>query len=249
MVGRNRNFRRSRYGLSGRTGRAPEAAIRHIQEYEQLSRRLGPIVSDVRQAFFDLPASSRNRLFDMYTALHGTVPGEYARATFEQWRNGQRRMSGQTAARLLDLVPKFLSVGQRYEIVRKLCVHHTPKLHRSITLEVDANSNNIATLRTAVAEFSQSPPLKAIPEHVLSTVKWLNNDDVTVARAVLAEVDKIMVEKIRQVAIIELERIESLLRGGELTSSVHLIEFPNGTLRIAFERPGLFRRIARSLLR
>lgn len=249
MAPRRQSSRGYRYGYGGSRSRAPEAAIRHIQEYEDLSRRLGPIVNDVQQAFFNLPPQFLEQLFGAYTRMYGEAPGQYARTTFGQWRNGTRRMSGQTAKRLLDLVPRFLTVSQRYDIVRKLCVYHTPKLNRSISLQVDdqSTSKNLSALQVSVAEFSQDQPLKAIPENVLTTVKWLNNEDVTAARALLAEVDAHIAANIRRVAMVELGRLEEIMRRGEITTSSHRIEFPNGTLSVHFSTPTFLGKVWRSL--
>ena len=63
----------------------------------------------VRQAFFSLDYSRLERYFNQYGRQHGSSSASYARRTYPSWKSGAVGMSGQTATRILEIVPAILS--------------------------------------------------------------------------------------------------------------------------------------------
>ena len=71
-----------------------EAALRHIGEAKAFSRDVGGTDVDVKDYFFDLSSSERDRIFGAYGYFYGNQAEEYARNTFQKWKDGSTRMSG-----------------------------------------------------------------------------------------------------------------------------------------------------------
>jgi hypothetical protein len=218
-------------------------ALRHIAEYHDLQARLGPIVGDVRIAFFGLSPSDLTQLFEIYETQYGSNAGNYARATFDKWRTGATHMSGQTAARLLNLVPHFLTFAQRYQMVSKLCDHFSTKKRVQVTILLNNPLDGLSELNRHINDFSNIALLKYIPQHVLDTVTWLNDNDVTAARALLSQIEKNTSDYVKHHAGKELPRILALAKNKQTTLTSQTIEFPNGTIEITFRKPSLFERL------
>ncbi|MFT6835525.1 MAG: hypothetical protein ACJA0H_001565, partial [Francisellaceae bacterium] len=153
-------------------------AAEHIRAFNEFSRKLGPVVKDIQVAFFDLPPSELDDLLSRYGQVHGFKPEQYARETFQLWKSGSRKMSGQTIERLLNLVPKYLSYDERYEITKRLCGYHSKKESVHIRINKEDVNEGIAKIDEALKLFEISDILKALPEHVTESATWLNDDDV-----------------------------------------------------------------------
>lgn len=214
-----------------------EAAVEHVRQYRELSTRLGPIVEDIKQAFFNLLPADLENLLEIYARQYGTKAADYARRTLPLWRSGRTKISGQTAQRLLNLVPKYLSFEQRYVIVKKLCEHHAPKKYQHVTINVKAPAEGFAELRRTLIEFQDYSLLKHLPDHVLATATWLNDDDVTASRALIAQIDRQKAEIIQSITDRELRHLNTLIPGGTITSGSKTIEFPNGTISVVLHEP------------
>lgn len=228
-----RRYRRgySRYGHQ-RSQPVNREALEHVRQYHELARRLGPIVEDVKTALFELDEIKRARLLDDYRGLYGDSAADYATEAFNRWRTGATKMSGQTAERMLNLVPKYLTQNQRYEIVRRLCDHHKKFLYRSVHVDPQRPADSLPTIKDALTDIAQTDELSHLPEQVVETATWLHDADIVAARAVLAEVDRR-----RQIATAESiarqwPNIEVLLRTDSVKEYSETFEFPTGELKI-----------------
>lgn len=220
-----------------------DAAKAHVKAYNQLEERLGPIVSDVKKLFFGLDKSSINVLLNKYETLYGFKAREYADNTFNAWMTGATKMSGQTAERLLNLVPEFIPVEKRHELVKKLCSKHQSSRYQSIEIDLLDPSPGVNSFYMSVEHFKTIELLKHLPDHVMSTLKWLNNDDITALRAILAEVDKHNAEQVAALSIKEFKHIKSIIDSNGNSNAKFNINFPTGTLTVNFKQPSLFRKI------
>lgn len=224
-----------------RTGRRPlnnpgfDAAIEHIREYEELEFRLGPIVEDVKNAFFNLSNESRRQFFRSYKNLYGSSAESYAVETFPKWRNGDRKMSGQTARRLLDLVPKYLTARQRFDMVDRLCKHHAQTNYKSIYIDRKNPEEAFPLIKEAINEISQTSLLKSLPDHVMETVQWLSDNDITVSRGILAELENQRRKETAAAIERQWPRIYALILSKEAPDFSESFLYPGGEVRIYSE--------------
>lgn len=185
-------YRKNR-GYRGKYPRiyANQQAIEHVEAYRALERKLGPIVNDVRKEFFSFHSFQLVNLLDEYELKYGNKAAEYARETMPKWKSGQTKMSGQTAERLLNLVPRYLTYDSRFHMVQKLCNHHAPKIDRTVSINPENINAGLAEVEDHLNNLlSELPTIKWLPDYVSETVKWLNDDDVIITRGMLAEIDR-----------------------------------------------------------
>lgn len=233
-------YKRKRYSSRYSRIRANQQAIDHVAAYCALERRLGSIIGDVRQEFFSLPPSKLAVLLAEYEKKHGYKAAEYARETMPKWRSGKTKMSGQTAERLLNLVPKYLAYERRFCMVQKLCEHHAPKIYRTVTISPDKVNDGLTEVERILSDLlNELPTIKWLPEHVVETVKWLNDDDVTVTRGMLAEIDRKRADIAAVTAKCCLRDVRHIInqQGGTLKQFSHTVDLPNGILTISLKQP------------
>lgn len=224
-----RNRKRS-YGKA-----APAAAIRHIAERNELSRRFGGIDREVEQIFLALPSGELERLFQRYGQTYGDEPEAYAREAYPKWKAGTVKMSGQTASRLLELLPPYLSTDKRFDLVKQLRSRHFQRK----TVRIQSTP---ATWRTdlvkPIQDLVASSGSFQLPAHLQETASWLADGDTAAAQRLLAAAEQ-EEAAIRVVYIDEeLRRIESLMRDIDTTRRVsHTLRLPQGDITLNVELP------------
>jgi len=209
-----------------------QAAIDHVLAYEMLSFELGPIVDDVRNTFFELSDIHLKSLLMLYRNKYGNKPANYALEAYPIWKSGERKMSGQTAQRLLDLIPKYLTSEQRFQMVKKLCEHHAKTIDRYITVDRDNIELAFNQVNHAIETIKNSHSLKYIPDNVLETVKWLNDADIVVSRSMLSQIDNVMHQQVKQSISNNMTLINSVLSNKETKNFHETFKFPNGTITL-----------------
>jgi len=221
MARRYRSYRKSN-----------NAALEHVRMFNVLSRKLGPIVDDVQKAFFSLDDDQLFDLLSRYGEKHGHAAENYALGAMPKWKSGTTKMSGQTMERLLDFVPRYLKFEQKYEMLRCLCEHHREKKVELVRVSKDDPSKGLKDFDEALESFHQGSTFQHLPDHVMETLKWLNDADAVAARALLAKVEIAEVAQIKKTVTLNREIIHSLIADKALASFDERIEFPNGTLRV-----------------
>lgn len=206
-------------------------ARHHKQQREQVSARFGGIDKDIEAAFLSLPTRKRNDLFCAYGKRYGPKPEAYARATYAKWRAGQVKMSGQTAERLLQLLPPRLSFDVRFNLIKKLRTRYLrPQI---ITLSTDLLSWREAVL-PAVETIVARAELQNLPDDVTRVAHWLTDADARLAHDLITKIEQ---EEARaRTALLEQEfvRISAMIDHLDhaATSASHTIQIPNGEIRV-----------------
>lgn len=204
-------------------------------KYSILFRNFGSVVGEIRKAFLALEDDALDELFNDYGAIHGSSAESYARKTFPSWKSGKTNLSGQTLERLIELVPPYLESDQRMDLVKLLAKQHEPrhrKPFKSIRINVEAPGQAFAEIATALKEMETEDVLAHIPEHVMKAATWLYDDDVTAARAVLAEAKRAQNELMKQAARRELELLKRTITSGQVQTANYSVELPAGTLSV-----------------
>jgi hypothetical protein len=220
-------------------------ALEHIRQHRMLEKRLGPIVGDIEKRFFALECGQLDEMLKRYGQRHGAKAESYARDTFQKWKSGERQMAGQTAQRLLDLMPRYLSTGERFEIVERLCKHHAPVTRHEVIIDSYNPSGGLDRLKRVITDIINVPALKYLPEHVIEDVQWLNEEDVSAARQMLSIIDK----KINDIRLVyakdEIIRLSKILQENRNISGSHRITFTGGNIDVFFRKTSLLGRLFR----
>ena len=209
----------------------------------ELVSMLGPMVNEVKKAFFGLNQSDLNKLFDVYSQKNGVAAANYARNAMARWKSGATSMSGKTAEKILNLVPSFMPLSKRHDMVVELCNKYHNTRNTSIEINLIDPSPGIQAFHASVDMYKNVENIKHLPEQAIRTLKWLANDDITALRAILAEVDKVTSVKVSNIAKVEFEHLSRLVKSDNKTSGNYMINFPNGTLTVIFKQPSLIRRM------
>lgn len=232
-----------------RGGYAREAAIKHIKEFYILSSRIGPILDDILGIFFALTPQSLDELLAEYGKQFSAKAERYARDTYGLWKTGQRKIAGQTAERLINLIPPYLDFTDRYALVKKLCAHCAKKQHHEITVNAESPSESLVRLKTILDHCCCLSTEKYIPDEVLDTMRWLNNDDMVASRMILAEIDKETHKATAEIAVREFDIVSRAVRDKIANKATHTIVLPTASITVNIERPrrGIFARIMKSI--
>jgi len=206
-----------------------------MAERSELSRRFGGIDREVERIFLQLAPRELEGLLSRYGREHGQKAEAYARETYEKWRSGAVKMSGQTAGRLLDLLPPLLAPSVRFDLVRKLRERHFSK--RTIRIQSTPQTwrtDLVKPIQELVAESSGF----ALPADVLDKAKWLADGDAAAAQHLLAAAEQ--EEAAIRVAYLdaELRRVEALIENTDATRQVaHTLKLPQGEIILKVELP------------
>ena len=84
--------------------------------------------------------------------------------------------------------------------------------------------------------------LAHLPEHVMTAATWLYDDDITAARAVLAEAKRAENDIVKKQARREIELLKRTISTGQVKTANYSVDLPAGTLSVHAFTPakGLF---------
>lgn len=208
--------------------------------YSALINKFGGVVGEIRKAFLELEEDALDELLKDYGAIYGNSAENYARKTFPAWKTGKTNLSGQTLERLIELVPPYLEPGKRMELVQLLVQQHEPRYgnpHKIVRVNVEEPGNAFAEIDAALSELETQDVLAHIPEHVMKAATWLYDDDVTAARAVLAEAKRAQNEIMKQSARKELDLLKRTISSGQVKTANYTVSLPAGTLNVQAYSP------------
>ncbi|MAT39866.1 MAG: hypothetical protein CL946_09715 [Ectothiorhodospiraceae bacterium] len=192
------------------------------------------IDKDIQKIFFSLSEQSLDTLFKRYGQLHGKSAENYARKTFPNWKSGKTNLSGQTAERLLNLIPPYLPQNVKYELITKLRNHYFQKKNSHVST---TNERWQADVFPVVEELIKVSSDFKLPESLVNRAAWLANGDVEAANKILASLE-LEEAKVRSNYLdIEFNRIQSLVDHMPHTQSIrHCIELPQGNIYVVIEQ-------------
>lgn len=209
-------------------------------KYSALSSLFGEAVTEIKKAFLELESDALDDLFLDYGAIHGDSAERYARNTFSKWKSGATKLSGQTMERLMELVPPYLSSDQRFSILKLvLNKHQRSAPHRNIRINVKEPAEGFSELDVVLGSMSRNDLLAHLPEKVMKAASWLYDDDITVARSMLAEADRIENDQIRTRAAREIDLLKRTISTGQVKAATYSVQMPAGSLSVTAFSPSL----------
>ncbi|PIG30230.1 hypothetical protein CLU93_4566 [Janthinobacterium sp. 35] len=202
-------------------------------KFTVLSALFGSAIERIRYAFMNLDEDALDELFSDYGAIHGDSAERYARKTFPNWKNGKTNLSGQTMERLVELVPPYLSSEQRFSILQLVLKRHKRSApSRTIRINVKQPEEGFSELQNALASMSHNDFLAHLPENVMKAGSWLYDDDITAARAMLAEAERLENDMIRTTASREIALLRRTISSGQVQAANYSVEMPAGSLNV-----------------
>lgn len=159
----------------------------------RLNKYFGTIVADIQDFFFSLPSHSLQSMLMNYKSSYGEGAYSYAIATYPYWKSGSRSMSDQTLLRLVETLPRFLTEQQRLHLLEKLFIDYQKRNHanpKCISITTDWNEYNIKLsnlsndINTIYSVFAPTD----FEQDIIELASWLTNDDMKVAKNILATI-------------------------------------------------------------
>jgi hypothetical protein len=174
----------ARYGYRGsRYDIGREIARQHVEEARRLSQELGGTDEDVKQYFFALPKAQLNRILNLYESRYGPQKRQYAQQTINRWRTGQRRMSGEVASRLYNLLPPLMPLEAKYRLITNLWHHVGPSSKKTLRVGLDANIEDV--LGMVKQHMNEVVVRYKIPGNLERRFDWLSTGDAHVKQDLL----------------------------------------------------------------
>ena len=206
----------------------------HVSQRKQLTNMFAGIDKDIQKIFLALNTQSLDRLLDKYGQLHGKNAEKYARKTFPYWKSGETALSGQTAERILNLIPPYLQKDIKYELIKKLRNHYFQKQTRHISTTIEEWKADVIPEVKELIKVSNNFKL---PETLMKRATWLANGEVDAANKILASLELEEAKVGANYLEIEFNRIQYLVDHVSHTQSIlHSIELPQGNINVVIEQ-------------
>jgi hypothetical protein len=215
----------------------------HVSKRRQLTNLFGGIDQDIERAFFALPSFVLDALFIEYGRHHGKSAEAYARRTYPQWKSSTVKLSGQTAERLLELLPPRLSKEQRYELIRKLRKHYLKKTSEHVTTPPETWRQHVVPAVEKVIMGSRDFKL---PQELFEKATWLTDGDTQAAHRILHSIEEEEARQRTAYLDAEFKRIEIFVANVKNTDlASHTISIPQGDIFVTIqkEKPTLLKLI------
>jgi hypothetical protein len=209
-------------------------------KYTLLTRLFGDAVEKIKQAFLDLNSDAREELFLDYGTIHGDSAERYARKTFSAWRSGATKLSGKTMERLVELVPPYLSPNTRIQILKSVLEKNKLSgTYATVEINVKEPAKGFSLLDSEISKMNVSDDLAYLPEKVMEAATWLYDNDVTAARAMLAEATTIENDMLKKNAVKEIDLLKRAIKSGQIKSATYDVQMPAGRLSVTATTPSM----------
>lgn len=209
-------------------------------KFTLLTRLFGDGVIEIKDAFLDLDEDAREELLLDYGVIHGDSAEGYARKTFSSWKSGATKLSGQTMERLVELVPPYLPSNIRLKILKSVLIKNKQSgVFSTVNINVKEPAEGFSQLDYEISKMNVTDQLAYLPEKVMQAADWLYDNDVTAARAMLAEVTQIENDMIKKNALKEIELLKRTIKSGQVRSANYTVVMPAGRLSVNATSPSL----------
>lgn len=208
-----------------------------VPTYTVLARMFGEAVGDIKQAFLKLDAECLQELLEAYGEKHGANAASYARKTFPDWSRGRVELSGKTMERLIELVPPYLSDSKRYELLVKVLKLHKKTATKVVRINLYEPDDGFRELKAVLSSLNATDQLAYLPESVMKAASWLYDNDITAARAMLAQADRAENTITKASAFKEIEQLQQLIWSDKVDEARYEVSMPGGRLIVETYAP------------
>lgn len=109
--------------------------------------------------------------------------------------------------------------------------------NKHIKINVKEPSLGFQQLQEALDSMTHDAVLAHLPENVMKAVSWLYDDDITAARAMLAEAESLENDSIRSSARREIELLRRTIQSGQIKAASYNVTMPAGKLSVIAYTP------------
>jgi hypothetical protein len=203
-------------------------------KFSILQDLLGAAVLNIRSSFLNMNEKTLDEILSDYGAIYGNSAERYARNTFIKWKTGDTKLSGQTMERLVELVPPYLSPEDRFSLLIMVLKQHKTNSHKktNISINVKEPTAGFQELQLALNSMSHDIVLAHLSEKVMKAASWLYDDDITAARAMLAEAERLENDSIRASARKEIDLLRRTIQSGQIKAANYSVSMPAGILSV-----------------
>jgi hypothetical protein len=156
----------------------------------------GSLVDRVTRIFFAMDPDTVEKVLQTYRLRYGDGAYAYAKRTIASWQHGQVRHVGQTVMRLLEVVPMFVDLDTKFELVRIMREETLRRLrqsHISLYLQPD---QDLGELMQQLRDIVQAQVAIELPPGYLEMQAWLSAGDAIVfQRMIRATERELLLEK------------------------------------------------------
>lgn len=221
--------------------RQSQKALAHIEQYRQLRLKLGSALDDIEKLFFAMDKPRLDNLLFEYGCLYSEKAQNYAIETIPKWKNRSTKMSGQTAERLINLVPKYLDDNERYALLKNLYEANRSREYHSIEVVLGVPEINIkmAELERVFDSLCRKPFEQALPSHIRDIMRWVCDENSELQRRIMAAIEQEESCMIISFARKEIDNLKKLIRHNDHNlKAEHDIQLPFGSIKVRIRRPG-----------
>jgi hypothetical protein len=217
-------------------------------KYSVLNKLFGDAVDTIKKAFLQLDSEALDELLADYGAIHGDAAQRYAVTAFPNWKSGKTKLSGQTMERLVTLVPPYLPSEQRFSILQ-IVIKKYKGSGSNTFIEVNAQepAEGFKKIDQALSSLTVTNVLAHLPANVMDAAKWLYDDDITAARSMLAEAERIENDVIRTSARRELELLRRTIANKQIKTASYTVVMPAGSLQVSVFTPTVFQKVWKNI--
>jgi len=227
---RRRSYRQTAYYRPRSPGYGN--ALENIRQADALRYRFGGMVDDVVEYFFTLEDEDLTLVLDEYGRRFGSSARNYAKETIPKWQIGAVKMSGSVIERLVDLLPQFMPVEDKYQLVEKLWRHVAPSSHRTVNVNPADHAEEIITkVRAAI---QQDVAAYKIPDEMERSFTWLSQDDVAIKQLLLNHIRQIESQLAEESFRNSLNALRVTIANGLLKRATHTIKIGRNEIQIVF---------------
>ncbi len=156
----------------------------------------GSLVDRVTRIFFSMDPDTVEKVLQTYRQRYGDGAYAYAKRTIASWQHGQVRHVGQTVMRLLEVVPMFVDLDTKFELVR-IMREETLRRLKQTKIYMDLRPDeDLGELMQQLRDVVQAQIAIELPPGYLEMQAWLSAGDAVVfQRMIRATERELLLEK------------------------------------------------------
>ena len=191
----------------------------------------------LKAALLGLEGSRVYNLLSEYRLRYGGSARERAFRTYHFWRDGMPALAEETALRMLDLLPRYLTAGEKLQLIRTLRLNALECLAPvSVCLTV-AHRNDLADVVTQTLGLLRRVGDIKLPAGVEGLHGWLSEGDLSSLNRIAEETERLLAVRRLAGLIVQLTTLFRLRALAASGSAIHVstrFEIPTATVSIGF---------------
>jgi hypothetical protein len=149
--------------------------------------RYSALVERITKLFFEMDPESVDRVLQTYRMRYGDAAYVYAKSAVDSWQDGHMRHVGPTVMRLLEVVPMYVDVDTKFELVQIMRQETFGKLKQStINLSIGPETSLTGVIET-VREVAEAQLAIEMPPGYFEMQAWLSAGDAVLFQQMIRD--------------------------------------------------------------